>query len=400
MSKKKVRLIEREVQEVAEAHLEQYYKIKHNVKHFYSNLEERTKRKFGMKRADGMMAYKLSAKKAYVISMEAKSHKTLPALKPYRVDKLWRRDSMWKGFLFCMLTGVLFIAWSWRDAGYLRVLLPFGVWAVATLIHAFLFRNSYKYQEMQVIHQVFQYPGNEQWLSFSEDAFDMIDKKLQGNLFKICEARGVGVLMVDANQRVNIIVKPKKHNRLFGDFLIYYHYENEIRRFLGINPRQEGGDQVWDKQLPEWIEQTGQKSKAKEHEKFYNGGKSRSSSKSSKKNVEAEDKIMPQVEPEKPAPKSAARKRSTTKKTTEKTQTEAKKPAPRKRSTTKKASSEKTQTEPKKTTTRKRTTTKKATEKKTTSEAKKTTPRKRSTSKKATTAKKTTSPKRKPPQKK
>ncbi|MCH2043192.1 MAG: hypothetical protein MK212_03570 [Saprospiraceae bacterium] len=356
MSKKKVRLIEREVQEVAEAHLEQYYKIKHNVKHFYSNLEERTKRKFGMKRADGMMAYKLSTKKAYVISMEAKSHKTLPALKPYRVDKLWYRDSMWKGFLFCMLTGVLFIAWSWRDAGYLRVLLPFGVWAIATLIHAFFFRNSYKYQEMQVIHQVFQYPGNEQWLSFSEDAFDMIDKKLQSNLFKICEARGVGVIMVDANKRVNVIVKPKKHKRFFGDFLIYYHYENEIRRFLGIQARKDGGDQVWDKQMPEWIEQTGQKSKAKEHEKFYSNEKSKNSNRSSPKKTEVDDNLNRTTEAENPRSKSVSRKRSTSKKTTskkttEKAKTEAKKPATRKRSTSKK-----TAEETKKKTTRKRST--------------------------------------------
>ena len=268
MSKKKMRLIESEVQEAAEKYLERYYKIKYNIKHFYSNLEERTKHKYGMKRADGIIAYKLSGKKAYVISMEAKSRKTLPALKPYRVDKLWKRDSIWKGFLFCTLTGVLFISWSWRDAGYLRVLLPLGVWLVASLVHAYIFRKSAKYQEMQVIHQIFQYPADEQWLSFSEDAFDMIDKNLQGNLFRICKARGLGVLMVNESEKVSVISKPQRRRRLLKDFLVYYHYENEIRRFLGIQPRKNGEKQVWDK-LPKWVKQLTHKSKDSTHKKLY-----------------------------------------------------------------------------------------------------------------------------------
>ncbi|WMX14301.1 MULTISPECIES: hypothetical protein [unclassified Aureispira] len=239
MAKRKVapknRLEEITVQKRAQSYLEQYYKIKHGKRHLFSNIEERTKKQYGMKRADGLLAYKLNKRRAYVVSMEAKSHKTLPALRPYRVNKVWIKDSIWKSFLFTLASGVLFFAW--RQDGWL-VLMPFGVWFLAMLVHLLLFKNSYKYQEMEVIHQVFQYPANEQWLSLSEDSFDMIKEHLRMNLIKICKARDIGVLMVDQDLNVNMIHPPKARKRFwFYGYLTYYHNEEAIRKHLGINPR-------------------------------------------------------------------------------------------------------------------------------------------------------------------
>jgi len=231
----KKRLEEITVQKKAQAYLDQYYKIKHGQRHIFSNIEERTKKKHGMKRADGLLAYKLNKKKAYVVSMEAKSHKTLPALKPYRVNKVWVRDSIWKGFLLTLGTGVFFLVW--RGDGWF-FMLPFAVWTVLVLIHMLLFKNSYKYQEMKVIHQVFQYPGNEQWLSLSEDSFDMIADNLQQNLIKICKARDIGVLMVDPKLNVNMIHPPKARKKLWGDYLTYYHNENKIRKHLDMTVKE------------------------------------------------------------------------------------------------------------------------------------------------------------------
>ena len=230
------RLIERTVQEAAQRYLENYYKSNRRPKQLYSNLEERTKKKYGMKRADGLLAYKNNSKSAYVVSMEAKSHKTLPALKPYRVDKLWIRDSIWHGMLFTLLSGTLFFIWRATDQSFwIRFAIPLAVWTIASIVYAFLFRNSYKYQEMKVIHQVFQYPANEKWLSLSNDSFEMIDPKLQDNLFKICKARGVGVLMVDPRENVMMVHKAKSHRKWIGsDYLAYYLNESDIRRHLGI----------------------------------------------------------------------------------------------------------------------------------------------------------------------
>lgn len=232
MSKK--RLIERTVQNKAQDYLKKYYQIKHNQKHIFSNIEERTKKEYGMKRADGLLAYKLTKKRAYVISMEAKSHKTLPALKPYRVNNLWLKDGIWKGFLFIVFTGIIFFIWNGEGA-LQRLLLPFGVWAVATVLHMLIFQRSAKYQEMEVIHQVFQYPANEQWLSLSEDSFEMINADLRMNLFKICKARNIGVLMVDSKLNVNLIHEAKGHRKPWGDYLVYYLNEFDIRKFLKMD---------------------------------------------------------------------------------------------------------------------------------------------------------------------
>lgn len=237
--KKEDRLIELTVQKRAQDYLENYYKLKRKPDILYSKIEERTKKKYGMKRADGLLAYK-TGRRPYVISMEAKSYKTLPALKPYRVDKLWIRDSIWHGLLITLLTGVLFFVWRMTGQSFwIRFMIPLGVWTGASLLYGWLFRNSYKYQEMKVIHQVFQYPANEKWLSLSNDSFEMIDPKLQDNLFKICKARGVGVLMVDPNKNVALIHKPKKVKPLLrGDFLKYYHAENDIRKKIGLKIKE------------------------------------------------------------------------------------------------------------------------------------------------------------------
>jgi len=111
---------------------------------------------------------------------------------------------------------------------------------LAALVHMFFFKNSYKYQEMEVIHQVFQYPANEQWLSLSEDSFDMIKEHLRMNLVKICKARDIGVLMVDKDLHVNMIHPPVARKRYwFYGYLTYYHNEEAIRKHLGMNPREE-----------------------------------------------------------------------------------------------------------------------------------------------------------------
>ena len=92
---------------------------------------------------------------------------------------------------------------------------------------------------MEVIHQVFQYPANEQWLSLSEDSFEMIREELRHNLFKICKARGIGVLMVDARHQVSPVHEPKTRRRWARHgYLVYYHNERPIRNYLGLQHRK------------------------------------------------------------------------------------------------------------------------------------------------------------------
>ncbi len=219
------------VQRSTQTFLNNYYRKKHGKRSIYSNIEESTKKIHGMKRADGLLAYKQNRKKAYVISMEAKSHKTLPSLKPYRLNSLWIRDSLWKAFLFTLGSGVFFLAFQSEDR-ITQFVLPSLIFFSFFLLHMILFSNSLKYKEIKVLHQLFQYPANEQWLSFSRDSFDMIEEKMRKNLIKICSSRGTGVLIVDFGLNVNLIHPPKPRKKLRGDFLTYYHNEAEIRDFL------------------------------------------------------------------------------------------------------------------------------------------------------------------------
>lgn len=235
------RLIERTVQERAQAYLEQYYEIKYKAKRLFSKLEVRTRKEYGGKRADGFLAYKQNARRAFVISMESKSYKTLPALKPYRADKLWIRESLWWGLLFCLATGSLFVLWRGGEFGleaWQRWIIPLVTFSAGAAAHAFLMKNSYRFQEMDVIHQVLQYPGNEQWLSFSKDALDDLPEAKQDMLFKICKARGIGVLIAESGKKVTLISKAETQFPLWNDYLIYYSIEDDVRKFLDLPLRK------------------------------------------------------------------------------------------------------------------------------------------------------------------
>ena len=224
------RLIERTVQEVSLKYLEKYYGDK--SKNIYANIEERTKKIHGMKRADGLLVYPSWFGRLYTISMEAKSHKTLSALKPYKINKLWYKDAAIKGFWVTLASGVIFLIGNAEHSPYLRFLLPLVIWLLSSSIYAYMTRNSHKYQELDVLKQVFQYPANEKWITFSYDALQMLEMRSKDNLFKICEARGVGLLLVHANKQVDLRLKPQKHTKLFGDYVGFYHNETLIRNFF------------------------------------------------------------------------------------------------------------------------------------------------------------------------
>lgn len=228
------RLIERTVQEVSLKYLEKYYKPK--ASKLYANIEERTKKEYGMKRADGLLVYPTWFGRLYTISMEAKSHKTLSALKPYKINKLWYRDAARVGFLVTMATGTLFLLGRSDLNIFIRLLTPIAVFIVASLLYAYYNRNSYKYQEMDVLKQVFQYPANEKWITFSYDALQMIPTASRENLFKICQARGVGLLLVHANKEVDLRFKPEAHTKWKGDYVSFYHNEQLIRNTFSKTP--------------------------------------------------------------------------------------------------------------------------------------------------------------------
>jgi hypothetical protein len=226
------RLIERTVQETAQKYLENYYRRKAKRKRLYSKIEVRTRKEYGGFRADGLLVFKKRwTGELYVVSMEAKSYKTLKAIQPYRDNKLWFKNSIWAGFLFSVGTGGAYALIGFDNA-VLGLMFFLGALAFGSIAYAFLTINSFQHKNIKVLDQVEQYPANEKWISISEDSFEDIDPKGQDTFLKVCKSRGYGLIMVDRKKKNHRYYKPKKKFRLFGSFVKYYSLEDEIRKYL------------------------------------------------------------------------------------------------------------------------------------------------------------------------
>ncbi|RMG85615.1 MAG: hypothetical protein D6714_05640 [Bacteroidetes bacterium] len=197
----------------------------------FARMEVRTKARYGNKRADGLLAFKHWLSGTYVVSLEAKSHKTLPAIVPKTEVGLLVWNSFRAGLLVCILTGAFF-AFFKMDDGLLQILLPLNTLGVGALGYGIITRNHFSHKNIAVVKQIGQYPANEQWLAFSRDSIARLPVKKVGYLKTICRERGIGVLVVSPGGKIEVFVKAKYRINWWGDFLKYYAPETEIRRFL------------------------------------------------------------------------------------------------------------------------------------------------------------------------
>lgn len=220
-------MLERKVQEQTQEFLKKKYRRKAKSNRIFSQLEIRTKKKYGGKRADGFIAFRHLLFGEYVVSIEAKSRKTLPAIKPYLDHFLLIKNSVKAGLTFCILSGAFFFLYKNPD-GLFQFLVPLYAFGISGLIYALLTWNSYRHKTIDVLDQLKQYPANEQWLAFSKDSFEALKKENQKKLRKICKSRGVGLIIV--SRKVIVLEKPKwKWGRRF---LKYYAKEKEVAEFL------------------------------------------------------------------------------------------------------------------------------------------------------------------------
>lgn len=228
------KLEERTVQEVALKYLEKYYKRKARRRKIFSKIEVRTKKKYGGKRADGFLAFKKRfRRKPYVVSMESKSYKTQKVITPRLDKKMWRRNSIWYGLYIAVGSGSWFAAQNFDKVRWV-LLFPLITWIVASILAAWVTKNWDRNKTMDVLSQIDQYPGNEQWFSTSKDSYDNVPFKDQDAFKKVVKARGFGLLLVNKRKQVILVHKPKKKRfrPLFGDYLKYYSLEKDIRKYL------------------------------------------------------------------------------------------------------------------------------------------------------------------------
>lgn len=224
-------LIENTVQNSAQKFLENYYQGIFSKKRIFSQTEVRVKNKYGGKRADGLLVFKHWLWGTYVVSMEAKSSKTLPAMKPKFDAWFFIRNCLTSGLIICILSGSFFFFYKLEDT-FLSIILPFNAFLIGTLIYGILTFTNYSHKVVPVVKQVFQYPANEKWLAFSRDSLDKMGETEFKHLRKICKARGVGILEVIKKDKTKILLKPTFRSNWGRGFLYFYGKEKEIKKAI------------------------------------------------------------------------------------------------------------------------------------------------------------------------
>ena len=225
------RYIERTVQRIAQDFLENRYRPRARKRRIFSDIEVRTKPDFGGNRADGLLAFRHWLwNRPYVVSMEAKSFKTLPAMQPKINMALFLWNCVRAGVIILILTGGGLIYLNGMDQ--LQLSFPLGIVMAGSISYGLLTRNSFSHREVDVIRQVKQYPANEYWLSFSDDSLESLSHEEHNQLMRICKTQGIGIREVQAGGNVKILTRPRKNWRLYGDYVRYYSLEKEIRSVI------------------------------------------------------------------------------------------------------------------------------------------------------------------------
>lgn len=182
------------------------------------------------KRADGFLCFNQPDKNYYVVSLEAKSHKTLGAIVP-----VWNNSRMQKRILMYSTIAVVPVVLLTRDFSWYWIL--FGVVATILLVGiGYLGYSGVKepsrHMSLSVIDQISQYPANEQWLAVSKDSLQLavdvkndIQTDNEEMLRNICKRKGVGLIIVD-HKTERTVIEPKVRQ---GDFLLNYATASQVK---------------------------------------------------------------------------------------------------------------------------------------------------------------------------
>ncbi len=212
------RLSEKRVQTQALAFLQQYYSKKTSGNKVWAKKEVTTT---ADKRADGLLVFRHWLWGRYVVSLEAKSHKTMPAIRPkfdpYKL--MW--NSLKVGLKLCLASGAALALWR-MDDGLFQWLLPLNIWVGGALTYGILTWRSHRHQVVDMVEQLLHYPANEQWLAFSTDAYSDLSKEEKKLLEKLCRFENVGILLVNTTGKAKIMIKPARRLKFWGSYAKYY----------------------------------------------------------------------------------------------------------------------------------------------------------------------------------
>ncbi len=214
-----IMLSEKFVQKKALSFLKRRYRLRSRSR-ISARMEVNTLLKYGRKRADGLLTFKHILWGSYVVSMEAKSQKTLSAIRPASAKNIQRQNSIKMGFYLVLITGSLLTIYKIED-GFWQYLIPFLIFVFGTAIYYRLTQNSTRHQQAAVFKQLGQYPANEQWIAVSKDALKALPVKKKKAFLAICKRKGVGLIIVNSIGFAFAKISPGK-KRIFQKFGKYY----------------------------------------------------------------------------------------------------------------------------------------------------------------------------------
>lgn len=222
------RLSERIVQEKAIEHLRLHYnKTKRPETKLYCRDEVVTKDGI---RADGFFCFHSEHKLYHVVSLEAKSYKTLDAIVPKWNDRrMLKRISLYSVISMALALSIVYSwKWYWILASLLAILISVFV---GCIIYSEIIQPS-RHKMVHVYNQISKYPANEQWLAVSSDSLRLIE--MRSNQFKqtdqeilrqTCRKRGIGLIIV-SRKGVSVDLKPSFKQ---GEFLENYAIADAIK---------------------------------------------------------------------------------------------------------------------------------------------------------------------------
>lgn len=225
------RLAETTVQKQAVQFLERRYKWWARDWRVFADLEMRTRPEHGSKRADGLLAYQHWLWGLTVVSLEAKSQKTLPAIRPYRNPWRWLTNSLLAGLLICLTSGAFLAYYRFEEIEW-QYYYPIGAFLLGSILYAYFTRNHFGHYDLRVIDQVQQYPGHRQWLAISADSARAMGPKKFEILRAVCKVQGVGLIEVATLGRVRVRVRPRRRWTFHTNLLAPYSRAEEVLAFL------------------------------------------------------------------------------------------------------------------------------------------------------------------------
>ena len=224
-------LSELKVQKAAQKLLVRRYEGKSWGKQIFSQLEARTKQKHGGKRADGLLAFRHILWGEFVVSMEAKSYKTLDAIRPYKDHGSIILGSL-KWGLYSVIGSGAAIALIRQELFLYKIIFPLLMFLLGAIVYALITHNRICHQISNVIEQIRQYPGDHQWLALSKDSLDKLSKKKRHLLKWTCKYQGVGIIVVNSREKAKVWIRPKWNWNWFRSYLTYYSREKMIREAI------------------------------------------------------------------------------------------------------------------------------------------------------------------------